>query len=172
MPPPFNYSVITHDNRWSNRKDIHSKINELSSPVISVYPPLNNSVINPPQLSSVQSSSSSHNTPRDNRCFNFKDSNSKSNKLSSPVIIVPPLFNKSVINPPQLPSVHQQSYSYSHNTPRDNRCFNFKDSHSKSNEFSSPVIPVPPPLNDSVISTPQISLVCQQSSSSSQNTAP
>ena len=42
------------DNRCFNRKDSHSKINELSSPVIPVSPPLNNSVINPPQLSSVR----------------------------------------------------------------------------------------------------------------------
>ena len=32
-------------------------------------------------------------------------------------------------------------------TPCDDRCFNLKDSHSKSNDFSSPVIPLPPPLN-------------------------
>ena len=57
-------------------------------------------------------------------------------------------------------------------TTRDYQCFNFKDSNSKSNDFSSPVIPVLPTLNDSVINTPQPSLVCQQSSSSSQNTTP
>ena len=59
----------------------------------------------------------------------------------------------------------------SHHT-RDNWCFNCKYSHSKSNEFSSLVIPVPPPLNDSFINPPRLSLVRQQSSSSSQNTTP
>ena len=54
----------------------------------------------------------------------------------------------------------------------DNRFFNCKYSHSKSNEFSSLVIPVPPLLNYSVINPPQMSLVCQQSSRSSQNTTP
>ena len=109
-------------------------------------------------------------TPRDNRCFNCKDSHSKSNELSSPVIPVPPPLNNSVINPPQLSSVRQQSSRSSQNTPRDNRCFNSKESNSKSNEFSSLVIPVPPPLNDSVINPPQLSSVCQQSSISSHNT--
>ena len=106
------------DNRCFNHNDCHSKINKLSLPVISVSLPLNNSVINPPQLSSVcqQSSSSSQNTPRDNRCFNSKDSNSKSNYFPSPVIYVPPPFNDSVINPTQMSLVHQQSYRSSHNT--------------------------------------------------------
>ena len=96
-----------HDNRFSQCKESHSKINKLSSPVISVSPPLNNSVNNPPQLSSVgqQSYRSSQNTPCDNRCFNIKDSNSNRNELSSPVIPVPPSLNDSVINPPQLSSV-------------------------------------------------------------------
>ena len=51
----------------------------------------------------------------------------------------------------------------------DNRCFNFKGIHSKSNEFSSLVIPVPPTLNNSVMNTPQLSSVFQKSSSSSYN---
>ena len=91
-----------HDNRHYNRKESHSKSNELSPPVISVTPPLNNSVINPHQLSLVgqQSSSSSQNTPHDNRRFNRKGSNSKRNDLSYPVIPVPPPLNDSVINPP------------------------------------------------------------------------
>ena len=55
---------------------------------------------------------------------------------------------------------------------RDNRCFNCKDSHSKRNNLSSPVIPVPPSLNYSVNNPPHLSLVCQHSSSSSQNTTP
>ena len=106
------------DNRWFKRKDSHSNKNEFSSPVISVSPPLNNSVINPPQLSLVrqQSSSSSYNTPRDNWWFNTKDSNSKSNGLSSPVITVPPPFNYPLINPPQMSLVCQQSSSSLHNT--------------------------------------------------------
>ena len=92
--------------------------------------------------------------------------------MSSPVISVPPPLNNSVINPPQLSSVRQQSSRSSHNTPCDNRCFNSKDINSKSNEFSSLVITVPPPLNDSVIYPPQLSFVCQQSSSLLQNTTP
>ena len=55
---------------------------------------------------------------------------------------------------------------------RDNQWFNFKDSNSKSNELSSLVIPIPHPLNNSVINPPQMSSVRQQSSSSSQNTTP
>ena len=55
-------------------------------------------------------------------------------------------------------------------TPRDNRCFKSKYIHSNSNKFSSPVIPLPPPLNDSFVNPPQLSSVCQQSSGSSQNT--
>ena len=57
-------------------------------------------------------------------------------------------------------------------TPRDNRCFNRKYSHSKINELSSLVIPVTPPLNDSVVNPHLLSSVCQQSSRSSQNTMP
>ena len=95
-------------------------------------------------------------TPHDFRCSNLKDSHSKSNKLSSPVISVSPPLNNSVINPPKLSSVGQQSSRSSHNTPRDNRRFNKKDSNSKSNEFSSPVIPVTPPLNDLVINITQM----------------
>ena len=109
-------------------------------------------------------------TPCDNRCSNCKDSHSKINKFSSLVISVSPPLNNSVINPYQLSSVFQQSSISSHNTPRDNRCFNIKDSTSKSNELSSPVITVPHPLNDSLINPPHLSLVCQQSSSSSHNT--
>ena len=54
-----------------------------------------------------------------------------------------------------------------HITPRDNRCLNRKGSHSKRNELPSPVKPVPPPLNNSVINPPQLSSVHQHSSSSS-----
>ena len=86
--------------------------------MISVSPPLNNSVINPPQLFSVgqQSSSSSQSTPRYNRLFNSKESNSNRKWLSSPVIHVPLPLNDSVIDPPQLSSVRQKSSRYSHNT--------------------------------------------------------
>ena len=45
--------VTPRDNRCFNRKENHSKINELSSLVINVTPLLNDSAINPPQLSSV-----------------------------------------------------------------------------------------------------------------------
>ena len=105
-----------------------------------------------------------------NRCFNCKDSHSKSNKLSLPVIYISPSFNNSVINLSQLSLVGQQSSRSSQNNPHNNQWFKSKYSNSKSNELSSPVIPVPPPLNDSVINPPQPSSVCQQSSRSSHNT--
>ena len=111
-------------------------------------------------------------TPHDNRCFNRMDSHSTSNKLSSLVILVTPTLNNSVINPLQLSLVCQQSYRSSQNTHRDNYCFNSKDMNSKSNELSSPVIPVPPPLNYSVINSPQLSSVHQKSSISSHKTTP
>ena len=81
------------DTRGLNRNDCQSKINKLSLTVIYVSLPLNNSVINPPHLSSVcqQSSRSSPNTPRDIKCINSNHSNSNSNELSSPVIpMIPP----------------------------------------------------------------------------------
>ena len=53
---------------------------------------------------------------RDNRCFNCKDGQPNINELSSMVIPVLNPLNDWVINPPQLPSVCQQSYSYSQNT--------------------------------------------------------
>ena len=109
-------------------------------------------------------------TPRDNRCFDRNYCHSNSNELSLPVISFSPPLNNSVINLSQLSSVRQHSPSSSHNTPCDYRCFNSKDINSKSNELPSPVIPVPPPLNDSVINPTQMSLVCQQSSISSHNT--
>ena len=88
------------------------------------------------------------------------------------MIPVPPPLNNSVINTYQLYSVCQQSSRYSQNTPRGNQCFNSKDINSNRNELSSPVIPVPNPFNDSVINPPQLSLVRQQSSISSQKTMP
>ena len=108
--------------------------------------------------------------PRRNRCFNRNECHSKRNKLSLPVISVYPPLNNSIINPYHLSSVCQQSSRYSQNIPRDKRCFNSKYSNSKSNKFPSPVINVPPPLNDSVINPTQLSLVCQQYSRSSHNT--
>ena len=53
----------------------------MSLPAVSVSLPLNNLVINPPQLSSVcqQSSRSSHNSPHDNKCLDRNHINSKSN---------------------------------------------------------------------------------------------
>ena len=53
----------------------------MSLPVISVSLPLNNLVINPPQLSSVcqQSSRSSHKSPHDKKCLDRNHINSKSN---------------------------------------------------------------------------------------------
>ena len=80
------------DNRYFNCNDCHSKSKKFSLTMISVYPPLNNSVINTSQMSLVrqQSSSSSNNTPRDNRFFNSKDINSNRNYFPSLVIPVPP----------------------------------------------------------------------------------
>ena len=86
--------------------------------MISVSLPLNNSVINPTQLSLVcqQSSMSSHNTPRDKKCLNSNHINSKSNDLSSPVIHMLPQWNGLFINQTQLSLVSQQSSRFSHNT--------------------------------------------------------
>ena len=69
------------DNRGFNRNDCHSKSIKMSLPVISVSLPLNNSVVNPPHLSSVcqQSSRSSHNSPHDKECLDRNHINSKSN---------------------------------------------------------------------------------------------
>ena len=86
------------------------------------------------------------------------------------VIYVSPTLNNSVINPYQMSSVCKHSSRSSQNTPCENRCFNCKDNHSNINDFSSLVIPVPPPFNDSVINSTQMSLVLQQSYSSSHNT--
>ena len=106
------------DNLGFIRKDLNSKSIEILLLVISVSLPLNNSVINPPQLSSVcqQSSRSSPNSPRDNKCLNSNHMNSKSNELSSPVIPKLPPCNDPFINPTQLSSVRQHSSIYSPNT--------------------------------------------------------
>ena len=67
--------------RGFNRNGCHSKSIEMSLPVISVSVPLNNSVINPTQLSSVcqKSSRSSHNSCYDKKCLDRNHINSKSN---------------------------------------------------------------------------------------------
>ena len=109
-------------------------------------------------------------TPCDNQGINRNDCHSKSNKMSLPVISVYLPLNNPVINPPQMSSVCQQSSMSSPNTHRDNKCLNINHINSKSNELSSLVIPMLPPWNDPFINPTQLSLVCQQSSSSSPNT--
>ena len=74
-------------------------------------------------------------TPCDKRYSNCKDSHSKSNSFSSPVIYFSTPLNISVINTPHLSSVGQPSSGSSHNTPRGNRCFNSKYSNSKNNDL-------------------------------------
>ena len=93
----------------------------MSLQVIYVSLPLNNLVINPPQLSLVcqQSSISSPNSHRDNKCLNSNHINSKNNELSSPVIPMLPLWNDQFINPTHLSSVRQHSSSSSPNTMHD-----------------------------------------------------
>ena len=58
----------------------------MSLPVITFSLPLNNSVINPPQLSSIfqQSSRSSPNSPRDNKCL---DSNHINSNINDPYLL-------------------------------------------------------------------------------------
>ena len=68
-----------------------------------------------------------------------------------------------------MSSVCQKSSRSSHNTPRDNQCLNSNHSNLNINELSSPVIPMLPPWNDTVINPTQLSSVCQQSSRSSHN---
>ena len=74
------------DNRGFNRNDCHSKSIDMSLPVISVSLPLNNSVINAPQLSSVchQSSRSSHSSPHENKCL---DSNHIKSNRNDPCLL-------------------------------------------------------------------------------------
>ena len=85
------------DNQVSNRNDCHSKSIETSLTAIYVYLPLNNSVINPPQMLSVCQPS-------------------KSNEFSS--LVIPKLapWNYPFIKPTQLSSVCQKSSSSSPNT--------------------------------------------------------
>ena len=109
------------DNRCFDSNYSHSNSNFFSLTVIYVYLPLNNSVINPSQLSLVrqQSSSSSDFTPRDNRCFNSKESNFMRDEFPSLVMPVPPSLNYSVINSTHMSSVNQQSFRFSHNTTQE-----------------------------------------------------
>ena len=69
------------DNQGFNSNDCHSKSIDIPLPVISVSLPLNNSVINPTELSSVcpQSSRSSHSSPHENECLDRNHIKSKSN---------------------------------------------------------------------------------------------
>ena len=108
--------------------------------------------------------------PRGNRGFNRNNCHSESNKFSLPVIYVSLPLNNSVINPPQLSSICQQSSRYSPNSPRDKKCLKRNHFNSNRNEVSSPVIPVLPPWNDPFINPTQLSSVRQQLSISSPNT--
>ena len=109
-------------------------------------------------------------THRDNQGFNLNDCHSKSIDMSLPVISVSLPLNNSVINPPQLSSVCQQSSRSLPNSPRDKKCLDINHINSKSNELSSPVIHTLTPCNDPFIKPTQLSLVRQKSSSSSPNT--
>ena len=109
-------------------------------------------------------------TPRDNQGLNRNDCHSKSNDMSLPVISVSLQFNSSVINPPQLSLVCQQSSMSSPNSPCDNKCLNRNHINPKSNELSSLVIPMLPPWNDPFINPTHLSSVRQHSSRSSPNT--
>ena len=110
--------------------------------MIYVSRPLNNPGIKPPQLSSVcqQSSRSSPNTPRDNKCLNSNHSNSKSNELSSLVIPMLPPCNDPFINPTHPSSVRQQSSSSSPNTTHE-----LQDSSIPGQTSPDPSNTMPPP---------------------------
>ena len=109
-------------------------------------------------------------TPRNNRGFNCNYCQSKSIDISLPVISVSLPLNNSVINPPQLSSVCQQSSRSSPYIPRGNKCLDSNHINSKSNDLLSPVIPKLPPWNDPFINPTQLASFFQQSSSSSPNT--
>ena len=113
------------DNRGSNRKDCHSKSIETSLPAISVFLPLNNSVINPPQMLSV--------------C-----QHSKSNELSSPVKPKLPPWNYPFIKPTQLSSVCQKSSSSSPNTTHELQASSIPG---RTSPDPSNIMP-PPPTNN------------------------
>ena len=112
------------DNQVSNRNNCHSKSIEMSLTAISVYLPLNNSVINPPQMLSV--------------C-----QHSKSNELSSPVIPKLPPWNYPFIKPTQLSSVCQMSSSSSPNTTHDLQASSIPG---RNSPYPSNTMP-PPPTN-------------------------
>ena len=120
------------NNRGSNRNDCHSKSIETSLPAISVSLPLNNSVINPPQMSSV--------------C-----QQSKSNELSSPVIPKLPPWNYLFIKPTQLSLVRQKSSSSSPNTTHDLQASSIPG---RNSPYPSNTMP-PPPTNDGNARIPQ-----------------
>ena len=113
------------DNRVSNRNNCHSKSIETSLTAISVHLPLNNSVINPPQMSSV--------------C-----QHSKSNELSSPVIPKLPPWNYPFIKQTQMSSVRQKSSSSSPNTTHD---FQASSIPGRNSPYPSNTMP-PTPTND------------------------
>ena len=113
------------NNQGSNCNDCHFKSIKMSLPAISVSLPLNNSVINPPQMSSV--------------C-----QQSKINELSSPVIPKLPPWNDLFINPTQLSSVLQKSSSSSHNTTHELQASSIPGRTSPDPSNTMP----PPPTND------------------------
>ena len=89
MPCPKDIvSHHTRDNRCFNCKDSHSKNNQLSSLVITVTHTLNDSVINPPQLSQFcqQSYSSSQNTTPESQASSIpgQTSDDTSNTMPPP----------------------------------------------------------------------------------------
>ena len=117
--------TTTRNIRVYNRNNCHSKSIETSLTAISVNLPLNNSVINPPQMSSV--------------C-----QHSKSNELSSTVIPKLPPWNYPFIKPTQLSSVLQKSSSYSPNTTHDLQASSIPV---RNSPYPSNTMP-PPPTND------------------------
>ena len=118
----------------------------MSLTVISVSLPLNNLVINTPQLSSVcqQTSRSSHNSPRDNKCLDSNHIKLKINELSSPVIHKLPPWNYPFINPNQLSSVRQKSSSSPPNTTHELQASSIPGRTSPDPSNTMP----PPPTND------------------------
>ena len=113
------------NNRVFNRNDCHSKSIKRSLTVISVSLPLNNSVINPPQMSSV--------------C-----QHSKRNELSSTAIPKLTPRHYPFINPTQLSSVRQKSSSSSPNTTHELQASSIPGRTSSDPSNTMP----PPPTND------------------------
>ena len=114
-----------HNNRVFNHNDCHSKSIKMSLPVISVSLPLNNSVIDSPQMSLV--------------C-----QHSKSNELSTPVIPNLPPWNYPFIHLNQLYSVRQKSSSSSPDTTNELRASSIPGWTSPDPSNTMP----PPPTND------------------------